>query len=54
MPPGTSKGIKKKGSDPEFKIHRTAVAFQRDDNPDISFWAEDEPLVHSFGSDVDH
>jgi hypothetical protein len=54
MPPGTSKRIKKKGSDSEIKVHRTAAAIRRNDNPDISFWAEDEPLVHSFGSEVDH
>ena len=31
-----------------------ATPFRRDDNPDIFPWAEDEALVHSFGSEVTH
>jgi len=46
MPPGTSDGIKKKGSDPELKIHRKEDAkFQRDESHLGYPWAEDEPTV---------
>jgi hypothetical protein len=54
MPTETSKGIKKRGSAPDPRSKSTAAAKKRDDDPDISFWAEDEPLVHSFVSGATH
>ncbi len=45
-------GSKKRVSASDSRSKGTAAAIRRDDNPDISFWAEDEPLVHSFGSEA--
>ena len=52
--PGEVKKVKKKVRTPNLRSKGTVVAIRREDNPDISFWAEDESLVHSFGSEVDH
>jgi hypothetical protein len=54
MPSGTVKKVKKKVRTLNSRSKGTAAAIRRDDNPDISFWAEDEALVHSFGSEVTH
>ena len=52
MASGASKGIEKKVLSSDSRYKGTAAAIQHDDNPDISFWAEDESLVHSFGGDA--
>lgn len=50
----TSKMNKKKVQTRNSRSKGTAAAIRRDDNPDISFWAEDEPLVHFFGTEATH
>ena len=40
--------VKKRTRTLNSRSKSTAAPFRRDDNPDISFWAEDEALFHSF------
>jgi len=43
--------VKKKIRIPNSRSKNNSAPIQRDEN---TFWAEDEPLVHSFGSEVAH
>jgi len=49
--PGVVKKVKKKIRIPNSRSKKISAPIQRDEN---TFWAEDEPLVHSFGSEVAH
>ncbi len=53
-PTRTEKKVKKKVRTLNSRSKSTAAPFRRDKTPDISFWAEDEALIHSFESEATH